>query len=667
MLRDFVDTSLNAEQVGDLLTMAGFELEGIEEVEGDSVLDIKVMSNRGDGLSVFGLSREVLAKDDASKATDLYRRAVSRFVLEDDSLPAEVDVRIETDECDRFACRLFRNVPYGGSPDWMQLRLRQAGMRPISLLVDLTNYVMLEIGQPLHAYDHDLLHEGRIVVRKARAGEKLTTLDGIEHELNPQQMVICDADRPVGAAGVMGGLDSEVTENTKHILLEAAHFQNRSVRRTRKQMGLNTEASYRFERSVDPESVVAGLNRVAELLSTVDGGASRVPGLKDVNLTQPAKETITLENSRTCRLLGMEVTPAQSKSYLERLGFSVSGEGEMLHVAPPSWRPDIVRQEDLVEEVGRVHGYDRIPEKLPKGSTTRGGMSEELRAVDLIRERLIEAGLIQIVSHTLRDLHPLDSVGARLSPRVPAGPDTAYLRNSLLPSLMDAFKRNGGKDLHLFEIGKVFSGTETGHQERKTLGVLSQGTLLPSNRPKEANPSADFFALKSFLLAARPDIRFETPATADPRLHPTRSAAISLAGGVGVAGQIHPDLAAALGVPEALYLAEIELLDLKDLKSQLDYHPLSRNPAVKRDITVGISKSVPYAQVSKAVQGAAGDVLERLNLIDIYEGPGVPEGDHAISLGLQLRKFGANFTDEEANQVRDSVVAALVALGAKQR
>ena len=657
MLRDFVDTRLNAEEVGDLLTMAGFELEGIEEVEGDPVLDIKVMSNRGDGLSVFGLSREVLAKDPDSKATDLYSRAVSRFPQPDDA----------QDECDRFGCRLFRNVQYGDSPEWMQKRLRQAGMRPISLLVDLTNYVMLEVGQPLHAYDHDLLHEGRIVVRKAKPGEKLVTLDGTEHELNSQQMMICDGDRPVGAAGVMGGLDTEVTASTKHVLLEAAHFQNRSVRRTRKQMGLNTEASYRFERSVDPESVSTGLNRVAELLAEIDGGSSRVPGLKEIKTATATREAIELNNVRACKLLGMEVTAPESKGYLERLGFAVNGEGPTFQITPPTWRPDIVREEDVIEEIGRVHGYDRIPETLPKGSSMKGGMSLQLRAVDGVQEALIRAGLIQILSHTLRDLHSLDDSSERIGPRVPAGPDTTYLRNSLLPSLVDAFKRNGGKDLHLFEIGKVFSKGAEGYREVRKLAILSQGVLMAPTRPKEVNPSTDFFSLKGFIQAASKQILFAMPEQLDPRFHPTRSARLTLGTCQGIAGQIHPDLAVELGVPDSLYLAEVELTDLAASLQEVDYHPLSRNPAVKRDITVGTSKALPYESMATAIHASAGSVLEKLTLIDVYEGPGVPEGEHAISFGLQLRKVGENFTDEEANQVRDSVVSALAALGAKQR
>jgi phenylalanyl-tRNA synthetase beta chain len=268
MLRDFVETSLDAHAIGDLLTMAGFELEGIEEVEGDFVLDIKVVSNRGDGLSVFGLAREVLAKDEGATPTALYSNAVARFPMEDErasDITERTAVAVETPDCTRYACRMFEGTTTQESPEWLQRRIRQTGMRPLGLVVDLSNYVMVELGQPLHAFDFDTLAGGRIVVRKAREGEALTTLNGVEHKLRADQLMICAGERPVGAAGIMGGGETEVTDSTKTMLLESAHFVNTSVRRTRKQMGLSTEASYRFERSVDPEGVVAALNAVCRM------------------------------------------------------------------------------------------------------------------------------------------------------------------------------------------------------------------------------------------------------------------------------------------------------------------------------------------------------------------------------------------------------------------
>jgi len=677
MLLDFVQTDLNAEKVGDLLTMAGFELEGIEDVEGDAVLDIKVMSNRGDGLSVFGLSREVLAKDLDSTPTDLYRRAADRFPGEDRKdleIPENV-ATIQSDFCNRFALRAFDGVPgAGSSPDWMQKRLRQAGMRPISLLVDLTNYVMLELGQPLHAFDREKLAEGRIVVRHAKPGEKLTTLNGEEHELDGQ-MMICDAERPVGVPGVMGGLDTEVTEATKHVLLESANFRNTTVRKTRKTLGLATEASYRFERSVDPDGVVAAIRRFSELLFQ-SVPAAQASNVVDLYPHPPVAEPVSLSVSRASRLLGMEISPQQAMNYLARLGMSVANyevDPDKLIVAPPAWRPDIVREEDLVEELGRVHGYDLIPEQLPEGTTTLGGPQGVYLAVDWLRSAAVRAGFIQIISHSLRDFHPLDvSAENRIGPRVVASPEHAILRDSLLPSLVDAAIRNGGKNLHLFEIGQVFSRVPGGYSECRRLALLSTGDLLPSDRKGVESRQADFYSLKGSLESVFAAVNVAVSLAAgssDPRLHPTRQASV-VAGGrhAGIFGQIHPDLADELKLPSATILSEIYVDEaLAGATAELQLRTVSRNPAVRRDIAVLLDKSVPYAQVAEAIASAAGDVLERQWLFDVFEGTGIPEGKHSLGIGLQLRKVNENFTDEEANLVRDRVVAALGEFGATMR
>lgn len=692
MLLDFVQTALSAEQIGDLLTMAGFELEGIEEVEGDAVLDIKVVSNRGDGLSVFGLSREILAKDLSATPTALYEAAASRFASEAPTEALEVPsttATIESAGCRRFACRAFEEVEAARSaPEWIQKRLRQAGVRPISLLVDLTNYVMLEVGQPLHVFDRDKLTEGRIVVRHAQPGERLTTLNGVEHEL-AGQMMICDAARPVGVPGVMGGLDTEVTDTTRNVLLESANFVDTVVRKTRKQLGLSTEASYRFERSVDPDGVVAAIRRFTQLLLT------ELPGLKLSNVVdhypvRPERDPIQLRPARAVHLLGMPVTPDECETYLRRLGLDVTVDGDSLKVVPPTWRPDIVREEDLVEEIGRVHGYERIPEIPPVGTTTQGG----LKGKELLRERMREAalrsGFIELVSHSLRSEHPLDGTeGERIGPREPGSPEHAFLRNSLLPSLSDAALRNGGRNLHLFEVGRVFRRCNETYQENTFLGLISTGDMLRVDRKGVAVPAADFYTLKATLdqILGSAGLTADYTQSEDPRLHPTRQAQLmvvastessvteggldittSRSKGIGFLGQIHPDVAETLKLPASTFLAELNLdLALALANPEPALKTISRNPAVRRDITVAVDRTVPYAMLAAAIQAECGDVLERLWLADVYTGTGVEEGQQALTFGLQFRKVGSNFTDEEANQVRDRAVAAMQALGATMR
>jgi phenylalanyl-tRNA synthetase beta chain len=673
MLLDFVQTKLSAEQVGDLLTMAGLEVEGIEDVEGEPVIDVKVMSNRGDALSVYGLSREVLAKDIDAAPTELYRRAGARFsggptgsfALSDDV------ATIESGECNRFACRAFENVPGSvAAPERIRQRLGRAGMRPISLLVDLTNYVMLELGQPLHAFDRDKLRGGRIVVRHAQPGERITTLNGEDHELNGQ-MMICDGEGPVGVPGVMGGLETEVTPETRRLLLESANFSNRNVRRTRKQLGLNTEASYRFERSVDPDGVVAAIARFTELLGEAVPTAT-FSNVVDHYPRPPEPRAIPLRVSRASQLLGMSVSESDASGYLERLGFSVAKGGGSLDVGIPTWRPDVVREEDLVEEIGRVHGYENIPERLPSGQTRLGGPQGECFAIDCLREAALRAGFSQVISHTLVDLHPLDDpahgITDRIGPRVIASPEHAYLRDSLLTSLAAAAQRNGGRNLHLFELGRRFWRTGGSYVEQRALAFLSSGELLPAGRGA-TSASADFFALKGALEgvwgAVRVSLEF-SPHRGDARFHPTRVASLRVAGQpVGILGQIHPDVASALNLPADTYLAEMEIESaLAGAAGELAYRRVSRNPAVRRDIAVLLDKAIPYEAVDRAIADSCGEVLERQWLFDVFEGAGIPEGKHSLGIALLLRKAAENFTDEEANQVRDSAVAALAGFGA---
>ncbi len=656
MLHDFVRTSLSVQELGDLLTMAGFELEGID----GETLDIKVMSNRGDGLSVLGLAREVLAKDPRSEPTELYARAANRFAdLPTDGPENPVTIRIETADCPRYAGRLFEGVTNGAAPEWIRERLVQAGMRPISLLVDLTNYVMLELGQPLHAFDADEL-EGGIVVRKAREGETLTTLDGREHALSTDGMMVCDAERPIAAAGVMGGEATEVSAGTTRVLLESAAFLNTSVRRTRKQLGLNTEASYRFERSVDPEGVVAAILRFSELLGT--------PG-SAINDQYPGRQkrpSIALRPARARLLLGMDVTDDEAETHLRRLGMDVRREADRLMVVPPSWRPDIVREEDLVEEVGRVHGYDKIPETPLAGTTMLGGPQGEHLLEDRLREAVVRLGYVQAISHSLRDLHPLDASGERIGPRNPGSPEAAYLRNSMLPGLADAAARNGGKDLRLFEIGRTF-----GPHEITVLGFLS-------------TDDSGFFGLKGDVLAAAQavgaSLKLEGPDAEgdlddlDPRFHPGRQAEIVVETGnrwgiVGALGQIHPKIAEALNLPETAVVAEIEVksLLLHAGLSERKLKPVSRNPANPRDVALLIDQAVPYADIEATITESGGEWLEKQSLVEVYTGAGIPEGKHSLTLRLVFRKPHGNLTDEEANRARDGVVAALVARGGTTR
>ena len=670
MLRDYANTPLSAEEVGDLLTMSGFELEEISEVRGEKVLNVNVMANRGDSASVLGLAREVLAKDPSSKKTELFERSEVRFYttdLNDSACSERAVVTVESENCARYACRVFEAVKNGPSPDWLKDRLEKIGQRPISLAVDLSNYVMFETGQPLHAFDLDKLTGSRIVVRQAMPVEKkFVTLDGVERAITPADLMICDAVRPVALAGIMGGQESEVGPGTTRMLLEGAHFSHTSVRNTRTRLGLQTEASYRFERYVDPEQVVAALNRFAELYEKATGDWP-VRGVVDVYPRPPALRAITVRMSRVERILGVRIAIEDAVRYLGRLGFAMRPGEDRIECTPPTWRNDIEREDDLVEEVGRVHGYENIPELLPKGETTRGGVFGADARVDRARGRLLRCGLTQTVSHSLRDLHPLDAPGERVRVRNPHSPEIAHLRNSNLPSLADAANRNGNQNLQLFEIGKVFKlGLE--HFD---LSILLVGSDPFVDWQKKQSPTADFYGMKGVVEAVCRDASVcigEAPEK-DARLHPTRQAAVSISGRqIGVFGQVNPLVAEECDLPAETVLAEIDLSALVGAEPrEVHLKEISRNPAARRDVAFVIEKSVPYANIAAALAEACGEVLEKQWLFDVYEGKGIPDGSHSLATALQLRKAGANFTDEEANQVRDRAVQALEALGAKLR
>ena len=421
-------TGMTADEAATTLTMAGLEVEETEESDLGPVLNIKVTPNRGDCLSVVGLAREMAAAA---------RKPFIDAVAADTPIGGEaadlIQVTIEApDLCPRYAARVVRNVTIGTSPEWMQRRLSAAGMRPINSVVDVTNYVMLELGQPLHAFDLPLVRGSAIRVRRSAPGEAITTLDGAERPLAEGLLIIADAERPVAVAGVMGGADTEVGPRTTTILLESAHFDRKAVRRSSKALGLQTEASYRFERIVDPDGVVRALNRACDLIAELGAGAL-VEGVVDVYPGAAPARTVTLRLARVSQMLGFDLSVDEVRTSLQALGFEVTEcEGEALAVQTPSWRPDVVREIDLIEEVGRVVGYERMPEKLPSGATTQGGDSDLGRQTTLAREVLVGAGLTEVVGHSLVAATPLDEDGGeRVAIRTALSSELSGLRRSL--------------------------------------------------------------------------------------------------------------------------------------------------------------------------------------------------------------------------------------------
>jgi phenylalanyl-tRNA synthetase beta chain len=669
-LKEYIAVEAGAEEVATRLTMGGLEVEGIEESALGPVLDVYVTPNRGDCLSMVGVAREVAA------LYGLPLHIPAPFASEPGGEAARLTtVTIEDpDLCPRYAARLVRGVKIGPSPEWIQARLEAAGQRPINNVVDVTNYVMLELGQPLHAFDFAKLAGKRIVVRQARGGETLRTLDGEERALTPPMLVIADAEKPVAVAGVMGGADSEVGDGTTDILLESAHFDPLSVRRTSRALSLRTEASYRFERVVDPNGVLRAVDRACELLTQI-GQPQPAGGVVDVYPHPITPRSLSLRMHRVTELLGMpEITPEIAADCLRRLELGVEsdpdGTPEPLVVRVPTFRPDITLEEDLIEEVGRIYGYENIPETLPVGTTTRGGDSAEGRFLMEMRRLLVRSGLQEVITHSLGApsfFDAPDDAARRIAIRNALSAEVGGLRRSLLPGLLDIAQHNatrGRQAMALFEIGRVWQNEaqDGGVQPSEYLAVagLLVGPLTPAGWDRSAlPPPADFWTARGVVERLLAELGISEAAFAPlgersavlPQFHPGRAAVIRLTGErpEGVVGELHPRLAAGLALKERILLFEISVAALQHAVPEEGprYHPLSRYQAVTRDLAPRVLDAVPYSEVESAVRAAAPDLLEEFRLTDVFRGEPLPEGMKSFTLSFIFRSPERTLTEAD--------------------
>lgn len=672
-IRDYVDIEVSPEELAHRLTMAGLEVEAVEHEAGEPVLNVKVTPNRGDCLSMVGVAREIAAL----YGLPLRHPMPAARTHEPGEAANMADVEIiDEDLCPRYAARVVRNVRIAPSPDWMQRRLLAAGMRPINNVVDVTNYVMLELGQPLHAFDLDLLPEGRIVVRRAKLGERIVTLDGVERELSPDMLMICDATHPVAVAGVMGGSETEVTPGTRNVLLESAHFNPNSIRRTSQRLQLSTEASYRFERVVDPGGVVAALDRACELFEQI-GAGEPLSGVVDVYPHPVSERTVTLRPERCNLLLGLNLDAQTMVDCLRRLQLEAELRDGVIHVTVPTFRPDLSIEEDLAEEVGRVYGYENIPERLPFGHTHRGSDSPNTRLTRPLQEAFVRAGLVEVHTHTLRAPGPLDDPN-RVAVRVrnAASEELSTLRNSLIPPLIDVVAHNMARrqtEIFLFEVGNIFTLLPNGdYEERLKAAFAITGSVFPPSWDARY-PGADFFTAKGVVQTLLDTIGIEqaqyVPAS-DARFHPGRSAKV-VAGDreLGVFGELHPDVLEQLDIRRRTVLAgEFDVKTPWSVATRrVRYTPLPRFPAVLRDIAVVASEDVPYQRVEEVIREAGGGLLESVKLFDVYRGEHVPEGTRSLALSLSFRHSERTLTDEEVDEVVAQIVRALEQIGARLR
>ncbi len=671
-LREYVDVSETPAVLAEQLPMLGLGVESVEQAGDEVVFDLEIASNRPDLLSLIGIAREMAAW----RRRDV-RLPEDRLDEHDPAASTLTAVQIaDAGLCPRYIAHVITGVTVGPSPAWLASRLEAAGVRPINNIVDATNYVMLEWGQPQHAFDLDTLAERRIVVRPAAAGERLVTLDGVTRELDPQMLVIADARRPVALAGIMGGGETEISATTRRVLLEAASFAPASVRRTSRRLGLRTEASARFERGVDPEGTARAARRCAQLIAELAGGRVLRGGV-DAYPRPVSRSTIVLRLPRLRRVLGMTVPVADAEAILTRLGIDLRRDGDVIRATPPIGRRDLEREEDLIEEVVRHYGYERIPEALPVEAMHQGRRASKLETEASARDALIRAGLTEACTISLVSVRLLERLGIEdgdpwrnpVPLRNPLTSDHTHLRPCLLPGLLEAVRVNVShrrEAVHLFEIGRVFARAQTaGIDERRALALALRGPWLTGDwRHDAGDRDVTFFHLRGALQTLFAELRIG-PLALHPAqrawLHPSRGGEIVFGGDVvGAAGELHPAVAERFDLPGRTYVAEMALGGLLERAvTQPRFSGFPRFPAVRRDVAVVAPEALPQAQVESAIREIAGTLLESVELFDVYAGPPLAQGLRNLAYTLIFRAPDRTLAGEEVDGVIRRIHEAL--------
>ncbi len=643
----------------------------------DVMFELEVTPNRPDCLSLIGVAREIRAETGNPLK-------LPRVDLEEN----ETDIRDLTsvtidapDLCPRYAARVIQGVKVAESPAWLQQRLESVGVGVVNNIVDVTNFVLMEYGQPLHAFDYHKLSENRIVVRRAADDERLTTLDEVDRELTTDALVIADAEKPVALAGIMGGYDSEITETTCDVLLESAYFNPSSIRATAKALGINTEASYRFERGADPGAVLAALDRAAQLIAELAGGTV-CKGTVDVYPGEEPLREIQFRPDRVNFVLGTELEATEMEQILSRLGFDVEASGSAYQVTIPTFRSDITREIDLIEEIARVYGYDNIPTTLPKGDIPVPASDPKVEVRRCLKHFLLAAGMMEAVNYSfcdpncfgkirlasdnpLRDAVPL---------RNPLSPEMSLLRTTLIPGLLENTQHNRNHQINtigLFEIGGVFVRDGDQKEPERIAGILAGqiGDGIYGNPYR----SPDFFDIKGLvegMLEACGITEYTLQKTDVPTFHPGRNAAVLLGEKpVGTFGEAHPVVLENYDLPYKAYLFEFDLEALVDVAVfAKSFEPISIYPKVERDLAIVLDKMVLSNMPIELIYTTGGEWVESVRLFDVYEGEQVPEGKKSLAYTIVYHSANETLTDKAVNALHDKVVKRLnQELGAELR
>lgn len=635
----------------------------IKEVLGldNAVIDFEITSNRPDCLSVLGIARETAATLGLS-----YRKPNFSYVATNKSkIEDELKVNIKDSLCNRYMARIIKNVKIAPSPSWMQERLMQAGVRPINNIVDITNFVMLELGQPMHAFDGREISSKTIVVERAKEGEVFTTLDEVERTLNNNILNIKNGDVTVGLAGIMGGLNSEVKEDTTEIIFESANFDGVNIRTASQILGLRTEASSRFEKGLDPNLVEVAMNRACNLVVELEAGEV-VDGTIDIYPEKLNTHTLEVDSKWVNVFLGTEISKEDMKLYLDRLELNTEIQGDILVITVPTFRCDINIKEDVAEEVARIYGYNKIPTTIIKSVSTNGGKNKKQHLDDKVIESLIGSGVSQSISYSFVSprvfddilLPPDSELRKVVKIKNPLGEDFSIMRTTTIPSMMEALSRNysrNNEEVRIFEIGKVYIPGEDGNKLPKEKNIVTIGMY----------GGVDYLDLKGVIenilsLLGINNFSFNRE-DSNVTFHPGKTANLFIKKElVGILGEVHPDVTEKYGIDEDCYIAELNLDVLYNYANlEKKYKQLPKFPAVTRDIALLVDDSILVQQIEDIISRQGGSMVEKIKLFDVYKGKQIPDGKKSIAYSITYRLEHKTLTDEEVNKVHDKILKNL--------
>ncbi|WP_033543612.1 phenylalanine--tRNA ligase subunit beta [Planococcus sp. CAU13] len=653
----------NAEVGTDVIT--NFHLD-------DTVLELGLTPNRADAMSMLGVAYEVAAilEEEVKLPEITYTEA-------EEEASSMLTVNVDSPEANPlYVAKVVRNIEVKESPMWLQQRLMAAGVRPHNNVVDVTNYVLMEYGQPLHAFDYDLLETGNITVRNAKTDETITTLDGNERKLSLHNLVITNGEKPVALAGVMGGANSEVSKNTTTVVIESAYFNSASIRSTSKEHGLRSDASSRYEKGVDPNRVIPAAERAAQLLAELAGGEV-LKGSVIFDELKREEKVVTVSPDFINSRLGMKIRFEDMLDILNRLQFKTEAMNNQLMISVPTRRQDIQIEEDIVEEIARLYGYDEIPSTLPEAATTPGGLSPYQLKRRVVRHYLEGAGLLQATTYSLTSeksathlaLKPTDLTRLLM----PMSEERSTLRQSLLPHLLESVSYNTARrtdSVALYETGSVFlKGQDELLNEEEHLAIAMTGLWL-DNSWQDEKKAVDFFVMKGIVegLAAKLGVELEFERGEMDGLHPGRTAFLTLEGRrIGVIGQLHPTEQKNRDLKTTIVL-ELSLAELfAEPTEELVYTQVPRYPSITRDVALVLSKIVEAGTVEKLIRSAGGKLLKDVRVFDLYEGDNLEAGKKSVAFSLTYFDPEKTLTDEEVTAVHENVVQTLVESGAELR